>query len=58
MLTTEYVYKDSAGAVLGTITRLDFDDGAARRFARLRASPNPDRCSTWISSSHVLMRRC
>ena len=27
MLTTEYVYKDSAGAVLGTITRLDNGDG-------------------------------
>ena len=40
MLTTEYVYKDSAGAVLGTITRLDFDDGA-KTFRASEGFPKP-----------------
>ena len=44
MLTTEYVYseyvyKDSAGVVLGTITRVD--DGAAKTFRASRGFPTP-----------------
>ena len=39
MMTTEYVYKDSAGVVLGTITRMD--NGTAKTFRASKGFPNP-----------------
>ena len=39
MLTTEYVYTDSAGAVLGTITRMD--NGSDKTFRASKGFPSP-----------------
>jgi DNA primase len=39
MMTTDYVYTDSAGVVLGTITRVD--DGTAKTFRASKGFPNP-----------------
>ena len=39
MLTTDYVYTDSAGAVLGTITRMD--NGSVKTFRASKGFPNP-----------------
>jgi DNA primase len=39
MLTTDYVYTDSAGAVLGTITRMD--NGSGKEFRASMGFPNP-----------------
>jgi putative DNA primase/helicase len=39
MLTTEYVYKDGAGVVLGTITRME--NGADKTFRASKGFPSP-----------------
>jgi hypothetical protein len=40
MRTTEYIYPDAAGAALGTITRIDLDDGT-KTFRASAGFPNP-----------------
>ena len=40
MTTTEYIYKDSAGVAVGTITRIDNKDGT-KTFRASAGFPNP-----------------
>ena len=48
MTTTEYIYKDSAGVAVGTITRIDNKDGT-KTFAPVPASPTLGRSTTSTS---------
>ena len=40
MTRTEYIYRDSAGVAIGTITRIDLDDGT-KTFRASAGFPNP-----------------
>ena len=59
MTTTEYVYKDSAGAILGVITRIDNKDGTKTFRASAgfpTRAPSTTRTDPRQSADHALSK--